>query len=199
MRIARELHDVLAHSMSVITVQAGYGHLVIEQQPAKAQAALGVIETTGREALTELRHLLDILRDDGPVTLSPAPGLGNLDHLVAQIAQAGVQVDLRITGRPRALPAGIDLSAYRIVQEALTNVVKHAGTPHSQVTIAYSDDEVSVQITDAGQGCPAGAPTGHGLIGMQERVALYGGCWQAGPLPERGFAVRAQLPLAGEG
>jgi signal transduction histidine kinase len=198
-RIARELHDVLAHSMSVITVQAGYGHLVIDQQPAKARAALGVIETTGRQALVEMRHLLDVLRDDGlddPGALAPAPGLGDLDRLITQIAQAGVRVDLRITGQPQALPPGIDLSAYRIVQEALTNVVKHAGTPRSQVSITYEADQLSIQVTDDGHGCPVTAPAGHGLIGMQERVTLYGGRWHAGPRPEGGFAVTARLPLA---
>jgi signal transduction histidine kinase len=197
-RIARELHDVLAHSLSVITVQAGYGHLVIDEHPAKARVALGVIETTGRQALTEMRHLLDVLRDDGlddPGALAPAPGLGDLDQLITQIAQAGVLVNLQITGHPQALPPGIDLSAYRIVQEALTNVVKHAGTPRSEVSIAYEDDHLSIQITDDGHGCPSTAPAGHGLIGMQERVTLYRGCWQAGPLPEGGFAVSARLPL----
>ena len=136
MRIARELHDVVAHSMSVITVQAGYGHLVIDRDPGQARAALGAIETTGRQALTEMRRLLGVLRaDDGDdaAALTPAPGLADLDRLVAQTAGAGVRVELEITGRPRPLPSGIELSAYRIVQEALTNVVKHADVPASRV------------------------------------------------------------------
>jgi signal transduction histidine kinase len=196
MRIARELHDVVAHSMSVITVQAGFGNLVIDDQPAKARAALGAIETTSREALADMRRLLGILRDDGPAALAPAPGLGELDHLVAQTAKAGVSVQVKITGGPRPLPPGIDLSAYRIVQEALTNVVKHAETARCQVAIAYAEHELSIQITDDGRGGPAVNGHGHGLIGMRERVHLYGGTVQAAPLPGRGFRVAASLPVA---
>jgi signal transduction histidine kinase len=213
LRIARELHDVLAHSMSVITVQAGFGHLVIDDRPAEAKAALGAIETTGREALVQMRRLLGVLRADGPdsadgggAALTPAPGLADLDRLVAQTAKAGVRVDLRITGRPRELPAGIDLSAYRIVQEALTNVVRHAQTPAGRVAVDYGSDELSIEITDDGPECPnpdtpvsaddgVGAGGRHGLIGMRERVGLYGGRFSAGPLPTRGFRVAAQLPL----
>jgi signal transduction histidine kinase len=196
MRIARELHDVVAHSMSVITVQAGFGNLVIDDQPAQARAALGAIETTGREALAEMRRLLDVLRDDGPATLTPAPGLGELNHLVAQTAKAGVQVQVKITGEPRPLPPGIDLSAFRIVQEALTNVVKHAETAGCRLAIAYTEHELSIEITDDGHGCPAVTGHGHGLVGMRERVHLYGGTVQAAPLPGRGFRVTASLPVA---
>jgi signal transduction histidine kinase len=220
LRIARELHDVLAHSMSVITVQAGFGHLVIDDRPAEAKAALGAIETTGRDAMVQMRRLLGVLREDGPDSadggpaLTPAPGLADLDRLVAQTAKAGVRVDLRITGKPRELPAGIDLSAYRIVQEALTNVVRHAQAPTGRVAIDYGHDELSIEITDDGPECPnpdtavrldggvgiddpAGRRPGgrHGLIGMRERVSLYGGRFSAGPLPARGFRVAAQLPL----
>jgi signal transduction histidine kinase len=198
MRIARELHDVVAHSMSVITVQAGFGHLVIDDQPTQARAALGAIETTGREALTEMRRLLGVLREDvpdGASALTPAPGLTDLDHLVAQTAKAGVQVQLEITGQPRQLPSGVELSAYRIVQEALTNVVKHAGTPVSRVTIGYGEHELSITITDDGHGRQAADGHGHGLVGMRERVHLYGGWLQAAPLPGRGFQVVARLPL----
>jgi signal transduction histidine kinase len=196
MRIARELHDVVAHSMSVITVQAGFGNLVIDDQPAQARAALGAIETTGREALAEMRRLLGMLRDDGPAALAPAPGLGELDHLVAQTAKAGVRVQVKITGAPRPLPPGIDLSAFRIVQEALTNVVKHAETASCRVAIAYAEHELSIEITDDGRGGPAVDGHGHGLIGMRERVHLYGGTVQAAPLPGRGFRVAASLPVA---
>jgi signal transduction histidine kinase len=196
MRIARELHDVVAHSMSVITVQAGFGSLVIDDQPAKARAALGAIETTGREALAEMRRLLGMLRDDGPATLTPAPGLGELDHLVAQTAKAGVSVQVTITGAPRPLPPGIDLSAFRIVQEALTNVVKHAETASCQVAIAYAEHELSIEIDDDGRGGPTVNGHGHGLIGMRERAHLYGGTVQAAPLPGRGFRVAASLPVA---
>jgi signal transduction histidine kinase len=196
MRIARELHDVVAHSMSVITVQAGFGHLVIDDQPAKARAALGAIETTGREALAEMRQLLGMLRDDGPAALAPAPGLGELEHLVAQTAKAGVRVQVKITGTPRPLPPGIDLSAFRIVQEALTNVVKHAETASCHVAIAYAERELSIEITDEGRGSPNANGHGHGLIGMRERVHLYGGTVRAAPLPGRGFRVAASLPVA---
>ena len=202
-RIARELHDVVAHSMSVITVQAGFGHLVIDDKPAEARAALSAIEITGRETLGEMRRLLGVLRAEDPrhaagiPALAPAPRLADLDRLLAQTARAGVRVDLTITGSPRDLPAGIDLSAYRIVQEALTNVVKHAGTTAARTTIDYREDELAIEITDHGQGCPAadGHAFGHGLIGMQERVHLYGGWFRAAPLPERGFQVTARLPL----
>jgi signal transduction histidine kinase len=196
MRIARELHDVVAHSMSVITVQAGFGNLVIDDQPAQARAALGAIETTGREALAEMRRLLGMLRDDGPAALAPAPGLGELDHLVAQTAKAGVRVQVKITGEPRPLPSGIDLSAFRIVQEALTNVVKHAETASCRLAIAYAEHELFIEITDDGRGGPAVNGHGHGLIGMRERVHLYGGTVQAAPLPGRGFRVTASLPVA---
>ncbi len=210
MRIARELHDVVAHSMSVITVQAGFGHLVIDQDPEQARAALGAIETTGRDALTEMRRLVGVLRDGSdsareggpdPTALAPAPGLTDLDELVARTAKAGVAVHLEISGRPRDLPPGIELSAYRIVQEALTNVVKHAGTPASRVTIGYGEHELSIEVTDDGCG-GRDVPdhdrpdNGHGLVGMRERVNLYGGWLRAAPLPGRGFQVLARLPLA---
>ena len=200
MRIARELHDVVAHSMSVITVQAGYGHLVIDRDPGQARAALGAIETTGREALTEMRRLLGVLRaDDGEdaAARTPVPGLAELDRLVAQTAGAGVQVELEIAGRPRPLPWGIELSAYRIVQEALTNVVKHADVPASRVRIAYEERALSIEVTDDGLARPVPDGAGHGLLGMRERVNLYGGQLQAGPLPGRGFRVLARLPLSG--
>ncbi|MEV5714707.1 sensor histidine kinase [Amycolatopsis mediterranei] len=196
MRIAREVHDVVAHSMSVITVQAGFGDLVLDDQPAQARAALGAIATTGREALTEMRRLLGMLRDDGPAALAPAPGLGQLDHLVAQTAKAGVRVQVKVTGAARPLPPGIDLSAFRIVQEALTNVVKHAGTAGCRVAIGYGEHELSLEITDDGRGGPAAGGYGHGLIGMRERVHLYGGTLEAAPLPGRGFRVAASLPVA---
>ncbi len=216
MRIARELHDVVAHSMSVITVQAGFGHLVIDEQPAQARAALSAIETTGREALTEMRQLLNVLRADGALgensalpensvlreavpggsaTFTPTPSLSDLDRLITQTAKAGVHVQLEITGQPRQLPSGIELSAYRIVQEALTNVVKHAGTPVSKVTIAYCEHELAIEVTDAGKGRPVADGSGLGLIGMHERVRLYGGWLQAAPRPGHGFQVAARLPL----
>ncbi|MFC5180706.1 sensor histidine kinase [Actinomadura harenae] len=201
-RIARELHDVVAHSMSVITVQAGFGHLVIDDRPAEARTALGIIESTGRETLGEMRRLLGLLREDDPSggtdgpTRAPAPGLADLERLVTQTAQAGVQVDVVISGRPRDLPAGIDLSAYRIVQEALTNVVRHSGSTTARAVIDYRVDELSIEVTDHGDGGTAPPVHGHGLDGMRERVHLYGGRFHAGPLPGRGFQVAARLPLA---
>jgi signal transduction histidine kinase len=198
MRIARDLHDVVAHSMSVITVQAAFGHLVIDTQPEQARTSLDIIETTGRQTLTEMRQLLGVLRADGPDrsdVLAPAPRLADLGDLITQTALAGVQVDLRITGEPRDLPPGVDASAYRIVQEALTNVVKHAHTTTGRVTVDYRPDELSIEVTDEGAG-HSGSTGGHGLLGMRERVNLYGGQLSAASLPARGFRVHARLPFA---
>lgn len=204
MLIARELHDAVAHTMSVITVQAAFGALVVQDDPLKARAALEAIESVGRQTLTEMRRLLDVLRIEDPEAepesawLTPAPGLADFDRLIEQTALAGVRVDLTITGAPRALPSGVDLSAYRIVQEALTNVVKHAATADARLQITFCDDSVVVEICDAGPARPvsATAAPGRGLIGMSERVHLYGGDLQTGPTPEGGFRVRARLPLA---
>jgi signal transduction histidine kinase len=291
LRIARELHDVVAHSMSVIAVQAGYGQYVIDTQPADARNALGAIQATSREALDEMRRMLGALRqadetdqrnagpstargaDDGsagavgtpggcgtpgatdPETagsyggagssgsapLYPAPGLADLDRLLSRTASAGVRVDLTRCGQARELPASIDLSAYRIVQEALTNVVKHARTSSCKVLIGYGHDELVLEVTDNGAGLPAmagagishhghtlavaggfandtgpgtgglallavnAAPgwnasgeiggSGHGIIGMRERVSLLGGEFSAGPMPGYGFRVSAHIPL----
>ena len=288
LRIARELHDVVAHSMSVIAVQAGYGQYVIDTQPADARNALGAIQATSREALDEMRRMLGALRQadesdqrdsaargagdgspaagrsaaggisttdavvngvGGSAPLFPAPGLGDLDRLLSRTASAGVRVDVTRCGQARELPAGIDLSAYRIVQEALTNVVKHARTSSCRVLIGYGHDELVLEVTDNGAGLPAmagagvsqrhgstlalaggggsagdagrgadgptlpaplatsGLPSwhatgdlpiggsGHGIIGMRERVSLLGGEFSAGPLPGYGFQVSAHIPL----
>jgi signal transduction histidine kinase len=197
LRIARELHDIVAHSISVITVQAGYGHLVVEAQPAQAGAALGAIERTGRDTLVEMRRLLGVLRDDGPdqrPTLLPAAGLADVDALLTQTRQAGVDADLQITGHIRALPPGIDLSAYRIIQEALTNVIRHADTPNAQVVVDFGPADLTIEIVDNGRG---GEPStgGHGLRGMRERVNLYSGRFTAGPRPNGGFGVAVSLPI----
>ncbi|WP_018684459.1 sensor histidine kinase [Actinokineospora enzanensis] len=196
LRIARELHDVVAHSMSVITVQADMGRLVLDRRPAAAAAALGVIETTGRAALTELRRMLGVLRDnDSRGQLGPVQGLAGLDDLVARTRAAGVDVEVVLLGAPRPLAAGVDVSAYRIVQEALTNVVKHARTSTCRVTIVYEETAVLLTITDDGRGGVPGAG-GHGLVGMRERTALCGGELRAGPVPG-GFEVVARLPDGG--
>jgi signal transduction histidine kinase len=207
LRLARELHDVVAHAMSVIAVQSGVGAHVADSRPGEVGKALAAIEATSRSALTELRRLLEVLRQDGEpqASLTPAPGLANLEGLLAEVAEAGLAVRLRVEGAPAPLPAGVDLSAYRIVQEALTNVVKHAGPAHAQVTIRYRDHEVAVEVIDDGPGVAAVAAdgrgrrgTGHGLIGMAERVAAFGGDLEVGPRPGGGFRVAARLPLAAD-
>jgi signal transduction histidine kinase len=280
LRIARELHDVVAHSMSVIAVQAGYGQYVIDTQPGDARNALGAIQATSREALDEMRRMLGALRQadetdqrevgaragpdpgtaadvgdpagdaasdaagdagsvpkapGGSAPLSPAPRLAELDRLISRTASAGVRVDVTRCGQPRDLPASIDLSAYRIVQEALTNVVKHACTSSCRVLIGYGQDELILEVTDNGAGLPAMAGagvsgsslaqagagqgggglaaepggavlpavsiggSGHGIIGMRERVSLLGGEFSAGPLSGYGFQVSAHIPLPAGG
>jgi signal transduction histidine kinase len=203
LRLARELHDVVAHAMSVIAVQSGVGAHVADSRPEEVGKALAAIEVTSRGALEELRRLLGVLRQDSEVqaSLTPVPGLANLDSLLAEVGKAGLAVRVRVEGTPLQLPAGVDLSAYRIVQEALTNVVKHAGPAHAEVTIGYRDQEVTVEVTDDGRGAVPPASdgrvgTGHGLIGMRERVAVFGGYLQVGPRPGGGFRVAARLPLA---
>jgi signal transduction histidine kinase len=205
LRLARELHDVVAHSISMIAVQSGVGAHVADTQPKEAAKALGAIEATSRAALTELRRLLGVLRQEGEPqgSLAPVPGLADLDALLAELAKAGLAVKLQVHGTRPPLPAGVDLSAYRIVQEALTNVVKHAGPAHAQVTIRYGDQDVTVEVTDDGQGvaAPTGdgqARVGHGLTGMRERVAVFGGDLEVGPRPGGGFRVAARLPLAAD-
>src|ERR671913_445654 len=194
LRLARELHDVVAHAMSVIAVQSGVGAHVAASRPEEVGKALAAIEATSRAALTELRRLLGVLRQDSEpqASLTPVPGLANLDSLLAEVGKAGLAVRLRVEGTPSPLPAGVDLSAYRIVQEALTNAVKHAGPVHAQVTIGYRDQEVTVEVTDDGRGPVPPASdgrmgTGHGLIGMRERVVAFNGELEAGPRPGGGF------------
>jgi signal transduction histidine kinase len=198
-RIARELHDVIAHAMSVITVRAGVGAHLVERKPAEAAAALAVIERTGREALSEMRRMLAVLRDPDPRAPrpEPQPGLADLPRLVEQAEAAGVAVSLTSEGTSRPLPAGLDLAAYRVVQEALTNVVKHAPGARAQVTIRHRPDSLEIEVRNPGR--PAGpiAP-GQGLHGMAERVALYDGQFDAGPDGD-GFRVSARFPLEGDG
>jgi signal transduction histidine kinase len=206
LQIARELHDVLAHTVSLIAVQAGVANYVAETYPKEAARALASIEATSRGALREMRALLAMLRADGTddtsvrldAGLLPAPGLADLDGLVARTAEAGLLVELEVSGERPVLSAGIDLAAYRVIQEAVTNVLKHAGTDGCQVRVDYRQDGFCVQVTDGGAGgARAGAGLGHGLVGMRERVGMYGGRFHAGPLPGRGFQVTASFPLTG--
>jgi signal transduction histidine kinase len=205
LRLARELHDVVAHAMSVIAVQSGVGAHVADTQPEEAAKALAAIEVTSRAALTELRRLLGVLREDSESQgeLTPVPGLADLDGLLAEVAKAGLGVRLRVEGTPSPLPAGVDLSAYRIVQEALTNVVKHGGPARAQVVVGYHDHEVTLEVTDDGSGVgmetgDGQARVGHGLIGMRERVAAFGGDLEVGPQPDGGFRVAARLPVVAD-
>jgi signal transduction histidine kinase len=204
LRIARELHDVIAHTMSVVALHAGTGRMIAQDDPAAAQPALATIETATRSALVELRRMMGVLRgSDGEERmpdLSPAPGLAELDALVAEVVEAGVSVEVRVEGARRALPPGIDLSAYRIVQEALTNVIKHAGQAATRVLIRYDDDAITVEVDNDDPSDPkavaepALAGAGHGLVGMRERVALYDGDFVADYRAGGGFHVHARLP-----
>jgi signal transduction histidine kinase len=195
-RIARELHDVVAHAISVIVLQARGGRRVLDAEPADAGEALATIERTGHEALEEMRRLLGMLRaSDEQLALAPQPSLKELDRLVEQVQAAGLPVQVVIEGEPRELPPGVDLSAYRIVQEALTNALKHAGPARARVLLRYDADELELEIADDGAGSGDGPGSGHGLIGMRERVSVYGGELQAGRRPEGGYALRARLPL----
>ncbi|CAM5385015.1 two-component sensor histidine kinase [Streptomyces abikoensis] len=206
-RIARELHDVVAHHMSVISVQAGLAHYVFTADPGTAHGALGTISAASGEALEELRRLLAVLRvgpegvgettgQEGPY--QPTPGLDRLEDMTERVRAAGVDVELRIVGERRLLAPGPDLCAYRVIQEALTNVIKHARPARATVRIAFLPHELSVRVTDEGRGnVPAipGPSGGHGLIGMRERARIYGGTLAAGPRDEGGFEVRLTIPL----
>jgi signal transduction histidine kinase len=198
-RIARELHDVVAHSVSVMVVQAQAGPRLLDE-PQRARGAFRSIEASGREALVELRRLLGILRTaDEQLAIGPQPGLGSLPSLVEQIRNAGLPVELHVEGEQVPLPPGVDLSAYRIVQEALTNTLKHAGRAQADIVLRYRTAALELEVLDTGVGAAAsGNGTGHGLIGMRERVGLYGGVFEAGPRAQGGYAVRARLPLRGD-
>jgi signal transduction histidine kinase len=195
-RIARELHDIVAHSLSIIAVQSGMGAHVIDEQPAEAKRALAAIEEVSRSALNEMRRLLGVLRSDGEeAALGPMPGLEGIRNLVDSVTQAGTQVDLRVEGEARPLSPGIDLTGYRIVQESLTNVVKHSHATKARVTVDYEPDLVRIEVVDNGTTSPSVNGFGHGIAGMRERVALFGGRIEVGPLRDEGFRVMAELPL----
>jgi len=196
-RIARELHDLVGHSVSVMVLQAGAAEAVVRDRPAQAAAALQSIQETGRTAIDELRRVLGLLREDdaGAETSAPLPGVRELGALADQVRDAGLDVELEVHGDPQALSDGVSLAAYRIVQEALTNVRKHAGTGRAHVVVRYGGDALRVEVVDRGRGAGEANPAGHGLLGMRERVALYGGRLDAGPAPGGGFRVAAELPL----
>jgi len=196
--IARELHDVIAHSVSVIVVQAAAADDVFDERPDQAREALRSIERSGREAMTELRRLLGAVRPevDGQPT-EPQPGLDRVEELAEPLRAGGLAVSVSREGSPGALPAGVDLSAYRIVQEALTNTLRHARATRAEVTLRYGNDAVELEVRDDGNGVSAGdaSSLGHGLLGMHERATLVGGTLEAGPLPQGGYRVHARLPV----
>jgi signal transduction histidine kinase len=195
-RIARELHDVIAHSVSVMTVQAGAVRRLLRPDQEKERQALETVEATGREALTEMRRLVGLLREQGAMPeFSPQPGMGTLDSLLDGVRAAGLPVELEVAGAPRELPPGVDLAAYRVVQEALTNALKYAGPAHAWVAITWADEQLELEIANDGKGDGVGQGGGHGLAGMRERVLLYGGEIESGARDGGGYVVRARLPL----
>jgi signal transduction histidine kinase len=207
LEIAREVHDIVAHSLSVIAIQSGVGGHVLDMQPEEARKALAAVESTSRSALEELRRVLQVLRHDdaGQPSLLPSPGLADIDRLLVQCRAAGLEVTYQVQGQLATVSPSLDLSAYRIVQEALTNVTKHAGTAQATVDITFEDEAVIIRVTDEGAlhrnghvltpDHSDGAKAHHGIIGMRERAAMFGGSLTAGPRPDGGFEVRACLPL----
>jgi len=194
-RIARELHDVIAHSVSVMVVQAAAANDIFERQPERAREALRSIEESGRSALTELRRLLGIVRTHERGRLDPQPGLAALEELIEQVRATGLEVELELNGELGELPSGVDLSTYRIVQEALTNTLKHAQATHVRVRLGRRAHELAIEVADDGVGPGKESANGHGLIGMRERVALLGGTLETGPGESGGFAVKVRFPL----
>jgi signal transduction histidine kinase len=195
-RIARELHDVVAHNVSMMVVQAGAAERVLEGAQPHVRNALEAIARTGRQTVDEMRTLLGVLREtNDPTGLTPQPGLAELDRLVDGVRTAGLPVTLRVEGDPRELPQALDVSAFRIVQEALTNTMKHAGPARADVVVRYEPAAITLEVRDGGAGKANGHGTGHGLVGMRERVAMFGGELDAAAHPGGGFAVRARLPI----
>ena len=196
-RIARELHDVIAHSVSVMVIQAGAARMVMGSDPQRAEASLESVARAGREALAEMRRLLGVLGGgDGPQGLAPQPGLADVEELVVRACAAGLATELRVIGEPSSVSPALDLCAYRIVQEALTNAIKHAGPARATVSVRWASDAIEVEISDTGRGRDADdqEPGGHGIPGMRERAALHGGHLHVGPATSGGFMVQARLP-----
>ena len=198
-RIARELHDVVAHSVSVMVVQVSGVRRLLRAEQTREREALLSVEQTGRQALAEMRRMLGVMRssDETRAELAPQPGLEHLDRLIAQVEEAGLPVTLRVEGDRRELSPGVDLSAYRIVQEGLTNALKHAKGANAEVVVRYVDSCVELEIADDGPGLGASDGQGHGLVGMRERAAIYGGTLETGTRDGGGFVLRAQLPVEG--
>jgi signal transduction histidine kinase len=201
-RIAREMHDVVAHNLSVMVVQSSAAKRMISRNPERASEALASVEKTGREALAEMRRMLDMLRgDEEKAALAPQPSIDQLDTLLDRAREAGLDVDLEVEGERRRVQSSVDLSCFRIVQEALSNTIEHADAEHAHVRLRYGREAVEVDVTDDGRGVPARDPDngrGHGLLGMRERVAMLGGSLEAGYRAGGGFEVRATLPLEPE-
>ena len=193
-RIARELHDVVAHAIGVMVVQAGAARTIVDRDPTAAKAAIEQVERTGRDGLVEMRRLIGVLTSDGAGDRAPQPGLGALDELVATMRSTGLAVEVVRAGEERPLAAGPDLTAYRVIQEALTNVLKHAGPAHARVTLGYEDARLVIEVEDDGIGPSANDDPGHGLVGMRERIGLYGGVLETGVRRGGGFAVHAEIP-----
>jgi signal transduction histidine kinase len=195
-RIARELHDVVGHSVSVMTVQASGVRRLLREDQEREREALLIVERTGREALAEMRRMVGVLRrpEEAPA-LAPQPSLEHLERLVEQARESGLPVELRVQGKAVELPAGVDLTAYRLVQEGLTNALKHAHATRAEVLVSYGDGEIELVVSDDGHGVGNGDGGGHGLVGMRERVSVYGGELDAGPQPGGGYRLRAKLPV----
>jgi signal transduction histidine kinase len=198
-RIARELHDVVGHSVSVMTVQASGVRRLLHPDQEREREALLIVEQTGREALAEMRKLVGVLRrpEDAPA-LAPQPSLKHLDKLVEQVRESGLAVDLKVEGEATNLPASVDLAGYRLVQEGLTNTIKHAQATRADVLVRYGKGDVELVVSDNGTGNGDGGGSGHGLVGIRERVSVVGGSLEAGPRPGGGFEVRARLPVNGD-
>lgn len=206
-RLAREIHDVIAHSVSVMVIQAGGARTVMDNEPARAEDALLSVERAGREALAEMRRLLGVLGDGRRLReLAPQPGIDDLDELATRTQAAGLRTSVSVVGEPVVVSPGLSLCAYRVVQEALTNAIKHAGAERAEVSVKWGVDSLELEIADDGSGKATAVAVdrppesaGHGIIGMCERIALHGGVVEAGPRPAGGFAVRVRIPLALEG